>query len=488
MNIRISKTKYLNGLQCKKLLWYIYNEPDAIPEPDEETQVIFAQGHLVGEYAKKLFPAGVEIDHTGSFEEGLRQTKELILKRVSIFEAALIYKNCYARADILEPVRKDKWNLIEVKSTTGEKEVNYPDIAFQYYLYTGAGLKIDKCYLMCLDNAYVRKGAIEPEKLFQKIDFTEEIKNKLSKTIAKNVAEMVKAISAKTYIEPCIGPHCHDPYECPLIDKCWEFLPERNVFLLYRNTKLPFSLIKEGIYELAKIPERFELSEKNQIQVESEKTGKPYIDKEKIKEFLDTIHYPAYYMDFETWASAIPMLDGSRPYQLIPFQFSLHVVREKGAAPEHYSFLADDTTDPRPEFMEKLKDVMGTEGSVIVYNAGFELRILRECAEAFPKYKKWVESIENRIVDLLKPFRDFAYYHPLQDGSCSIKNVLPVLTGKSYADLEISDGGMASREYYRVTFTDDNEDKAKVRKDLEEYCGLDTMGMVEIVEKFNALK
>jgi len=481
MNIRLTKTKYLNGLQCKKLLWYIYNEPEAIPEPDEATQAVFAQGHLVGDYAKKLFTKGIEVDHSKSFAEGLKSTRESILKRVPIFEAALTYKNCYARADILEPVGEDEWNLIEVKSSTEVKDVNYSDIGFQYYVYTRAGLKIDKCYLMCIDNTYVRKGDIDPSKLFKKIDVTDEIKTYCSTMIEDNVAEMVKAINAETFTEIGVGKHCNDPYECPLIDRCWSFLPERNVFLLYKNKKLPMALIKDGILELAEIPEKCELNEKNQIQVDCERTGKPYIDRNKIKEFLDTIQYPAYYMDFETLGSAIPMFDGSSPYQQIPFQFSVHVVKEKGVKPEHYSFLADGTNDPRPEFMAKLKEVMGTRGSVIAFNAGFELNILKKCAEVLSEYQDWVESIEERIIDLLQPFRDFAYYDPKQNGSCSLKKVLPALTGKSYDDMEIGDGVTASREYFRVTFTEDNKDKPKVRKLLEEYCGLDTMGMVDIV-------
>ena len=488
MNLRLSKTKYLNGLQCKKLLWHIYNEPEAIPDPDEATQAIFEQGHLVGDYAKKLFPKGIEVDHTGSFEDGLKSTRELILKRVPIFEAALAYKNCYARADIIEPVGKDKWDLIEVKSSTELKDVNYSDIGFQYYVYTGAGLKIDKCYLMCIDNTYVRKGEIDPKKLLKKIDVTDEIKKSYSKAIEKNVAEMLKAITAEAFMEIGTGTHCNDPYDCPLIDKCWSFLPERNVFLLYRNKKLPLALIKDGILELVKIPDDHELNEKNQIQVYCEKTGKPHINQDKINDFLGTIHYPAYYMDFETFASAIPVFDDSRPYQQIPFQFSVHVVREKGTRPEHYSFLADGPNDPRPEFMARLKQIMGTKGSIIAYNASFEIGRLKECALVLPKYKKWVESIEKRILDLLQPFRAFAYYHPKQNGSCSIKKVLPVLTGKSYDDMEIGDGGTASAEYFRVTFTEDNKDRNNVRQFLEEYCGLDTMGMVDIVEQLYILK
>jgi hypothetical protein len=189
-------------------------------------------------------------------------------------------------------------------------------------------------------------------------------------------------------------------------------------------------------------------------------------------------------MDFETYAPVIPLFDGASPYQQIPFQFSVHMVKEKGAKPEHYSFLSDGTNDPRPEFMTKLQEVLGTKGSVIAYNASStEMRLLRDCAESFPKYKKWVQSIEKRIIDLLQPFRAFAYYHPAQDGSCSIKYVLPAMVGKFYDDLEIGDGITASNEFLRVTFTEDNKDKAKIRKLLEEYCGLDTMGMVDIVEK-----
>ena len=240
--------------------------------------------------------------------------------------------------------------------------------------------------------------------------------------------------------------------------------------------------------ELTEIPEKYKLSEKNQIQVACEKTDKPHIDKKKIKEFLSTIQYPAYYMDFETCGWVIRIFDKSRPYQQIPFQFSVHVVTEKGAEPEHFSFLADGTNHPRPEFMAKLKEVMGTKGSVIAFNAGFEIGILKKCTEVLPKYKNWVESIEERMIDLLQPFRDFDYYHPKQDGSCSLKQVLPVLTGKSYDDMEIGDGGTASAEYYRITFTDDNKDKDKVRKLLEEYCGLDTMGMVDIIEQLYILK
>ena len=478
----LSKSKYLSGLQCSKLLWFIYNLPEEMPEVDAATQAIFDQGHLVGEYAEKLFPDGVEIDHSAGFDKGFKETKSALAKRVPIFEAAFSSNNCYFRADILEPVGRDEWNIIEVKSSTEVQDINYFDVGFQLYTSLAAGLKVDKCYLMHIDNSYVRKGTVDPRKLFKKIDITSKVKNEFMKNVDKNVDKMIGVIQSKKCPDILIGEQCRAPYNCVLADKCHAFLPERNVLELYRNKKLGYRLIKDGIYKLADVPKHHKLNAKQLIQIDSAKSNAPYIDSLAIKSFLKKIKYPAYYMDFETWTSAVPLFDDMRPYQQIPFQFSVHVVEEYGASPTHYSFLADGNADPRLEFMTKLEKMLGTEGSVIAYNASFEKTCLKECAEAYPKFKLWVESINSRIVDLLKPFQSFAYYHPKQAGSCSVKKVLPVLTDMSYSNMEIGEGGTASREYFRVTFTDKNSDKAKVRKLLEDYCALDTLGMVAIVD------
>ncbi len=488
MPVTISKSKYLNGLQCPKLLWYIYNAKEELPKPDDATEAVFEQGHEIGAYAKKLFPKGIEVDHSNSrtFAEGLQSTQEILKKRVPVFEAALAYKNTYARADILVPSGRDAWELIEVKSATSLKDIYLCDIGFQYHVYTQAGLKITKCSLMCIDNTYVRKGKIDPKKLFKKMDVTKEVTTEYSRLIENNVKDMLAVIGAAGAPAIDIGAQCSDPYECPLTEKCWAFLPERNVFLLKGGRTLAFELVKKGILELKKIPGTCTLNDKQKIQLECERTGKPYIDKEKLKKFLGGIKYPVYYMDFETWMTAIPLFDGLRPYQQVPFQFSVHVVKKQGAAPEHYSFLVDGTDDPRPAFMKELKKVMGARGSVVAFNARFERDRLKECAAALPGYKAWVSSIEKRMIDLLDPFKAFAYHHHLQDGSNSLKYVLPALAGKSYEGMEIGDGGTASREYFRITFTEDNADKAEVRRLLEEYCCLDTLGMVDIVNTLAA--
>jgi hypothetical protein len=177
------------------------------------------------------------------------------------------------------------------------------------------------------------------------------------------------------------------------------------------------------------------------------------------------------------------MFDGTRPYEQIPFQFSLHVIHKAGTKSEHRKFLAEGKNDPRADFMHLLKSSIEDSGSIVVFNAPFEKGRMKECAELLPKYKSWVSAVNGRIVDLLNPFKAFNFYHPNQCGSASMKLVLPALTGKDYSKLEIQEGGAASREFVRVTFGDVSESERKrVKRALELYCGQDTEGMVWVLD------
>lgn len=294
---------------------------------------------------------------------------------------------------------------------------------------------------------------------------------------------MFEVISASECPQVIIGKHCNDPYDCP-ITECWDYLPERSVFDLYRGGKKCFELLEKGLLAIKDIPNDYKLTSNQQIQKDCEANGQDHIDKKGISDFLSTLQYPLYYLDFETIGPAVPLFDGTRPYQAIPFQFSLHVVNEDGAKPEHFSFLASGADDPRPAFLAELMKVLGNAGSIVVYNQGFEEGILKELAIAFPKYDTWVSQVRDRLVDLLVPFRQFLYYNPAQKGSASLKRVLPALTGKSYEGMEISDGQEASITFLAVTYGDvSEEERKKVRADLEKYCALDTEGMIWIVEK-----
>ena len=200
-------------------------------------------------------------------------------------------------------------------------------------------------------------------------------------------------------------------------------------------------------------------------------------------EFLDELQYPLYFIDFETFMSAIPPYDNTGPFDNIPFQFSLHHVERPGSEPTHHAYLADGKKDPRPETLSRLKGLLGTKGTIIAYNMSFEITRLKECAEAFPEYRKWVEELIPRFTDLLVPFRGFDYYHPSQKGSAGIKKLALPLTGRSYDDMDIGEGGMASDEYVRVTFGKAlGSEKQRVYEALLKYCELDTRVMIDIIE------
>ncbi|MEM4336505.1 MAG: DUF2779 domain-containing protein [Candidatus Woesearchaeota archaeon] len=474
----LTKSKYMIGLQCPKYLWVIFNVPEKIPNQEKSKQHLFDEGHLIEEYARKLFPSGIEVVKEPFFEN-IKQSKLFLNKKKPLFEAGFIAENLYSRADILKPVR-DKWDIIEIKMSGEVKKEHIQDVAFQKYVYEKAGLKIRKCFLMHINCHYVRKGRIEPKKLFLIKDINDDVEKDI-KEIPGRIREMFKIINLKNCPETILKKECKKPYTCPLQEQCWN-LPEGNVFELYNARGKEFELYEQGIISLKDIPDYYKLNEKQLIQ----KKGKLHIDKQNIKNFLSKLKYPVHYLDFETFGSPIPLYNNSRPYQQIPFQYSLHI--DNGRKLEHYSFLASGAKDPRKSFLSSLKKNIRKEGSIVVYNQSFESRILSEIADIFPKEKEWVCSLIKRMVDLIVPFRNFYYYNPTQRGSCSIKDVLPALTDRSYSELEITNGGEASLAYINMTFSRiPKEEKEKLRKNLEKYCGLDTEGMFLIVKKLRAL-
>jgi len=480
----LTKSNYISGLQCPRYLWIKVNDKGQLPEICFADENKFKQGRIVGDFAKKLYPDGIDVP-INDFMQNINDTKSLLDQRKPLFEAGFLVDKLFSRADILVPAGEDAWDVIEVKSSTKLKDEHISDVAFQKYCYEKSGFKIRKCFLFCLNNQYVKNGDIKVEELFLKNNITKDVNNLETED---NILSLKQIISQPDCPEICIAENCNKPYACPLKEKCWHSLPEDNVFDLYRGGKKSFELFNDGILSIKDIPEDFKLSDKQSIQKEVLVNNETKIDKGEIKKFLNTLEYPLYYLDFETFSTAIPMFDGTRPYQQISFQYSLHIVNEN-AEVKHISFLYDGNGDPREDFIKSLAENIGSGGSVIVFNKGFEERILKELAESFSDYSEIIECVLNRIVDLLIPFRNFDYYNPSQKGSASIKKVLPAVTGEGYSNMNISKGDEASIKYYQVTYGDnvDLKEKQQVRTDLEAYCKLDTEGMIWIVDKLRGL-
>jgi hypothetical protein len=335
-----------------------------------------------------------------------------------------------------------------------------------------------------LNSEYVRHGEINLKELFVKEDITDKVEEEI-KRVPERIKEMLKIIDGKEP-EVKIGDFCSKPYPCAMMDSCWKFVPKDSVFDLYYGNKKAFELFQMGILAMKDIPEDFKLGDKQIIQKECSTTNKTHINKKGLSNFIKELKYPLYFLDFETYATAVPIYDNLSPHQNIPFQFSLHIVDEKGKT-EHKSFIAESSGDPRKAFLEALLKVIGKKGSIIVYNQGFEQGRMEELKEVFKDKQKDIAMIIKRMKDLIVPFKSFDFYSPKQQGSCSLKAVLPALTGKSYEGMEIGQGMQASLRYLYIIHGDKNGKKAseeevkKVRADLEEYCGQDTMSMIDVL-------
>ena len=368
------------------------------------------------------------------------------------------------------------------------KDKNIHDLSFQKYICQGNNLKIKNCYLLHINREYIRNGELNLQELFVKKDLSLEVDNELL-LVKERIERIFDFISSEEIPEAgilvpkIIKKSSHDCF----VEKCLE-LPPNNVFCLYGSKSQSYELFEAGIELIRDIPEDFVLTDRQIIQRECSIRGEPYINKEKLKHFLEKLSHPLYFLDFETFLTAIPKFEGIPPYFQIPFQFSLHVIQNRSKKAKHYEYLCDGNEDPREEFLQELQKVLGEKGSIIVYNKSFEINRLWELVYYFPEQKNWIIKAINRIVDLLEPLRNFHYYHPSQQGSASIKAVISAITDMSYENLEIRDGRTAPAKFLRLTCNDCDEfEKRKIRKNLLKYCELDTLAQVEIVEKLREL-
>jgi hypothetical protein len=483
-NAYLSKSLFVRGLQCHKSLYLKKYQPELAEAPSEDRQAIMESGQDVGILARELFPGGVEIPYEGlSYEDQIQKTAAAIKADRTVYEGAFSHDNIFIKVDILRKGQTG-WELHEVKASTDVKPYHENDLAVQYYVLKNAGIPVSKAYLTHINNQYVRNGEIEVDKLFTPEDLTALVQEKEG-FVQEEIAKMRTMLKGKA---PAIdiGAYCGDPFECDFKSYCWQHIQEGSVFELAGNGKNPFDLYYQGIVNLTDIPLDL-LPSGQRVQVECAINKNTIVNREKVKEFLDSLWYPLYYLDFETFIQAIPPYDGTRPYQQTPFQYSLYSMAHAGDQLEHKEFLAEPNMDPRREIAHRLAEQIPKEACVIAYNASFEAQRLGELAESFPEYQERLWAILDNLRDLAAPFRSKHVYLWGMGGSWSQKAVLPALVPElSYDGMEVADGGMAMDAYARMCASKDPGEVERIRKALLEYCKLDTLGMVKILEKLKA--
>lgn len=480
----LSKSLYIKGLQCHKALLLMKTQKE-LRFIDETRQSVFEEGLKVGVLARKLYPNGRNIEaEAQTFPHRLKLTQSLLEDPTctTLYEAAFQHENVFVMVDIMHKT-KYGWELIEVKSSTTEKVVFMEDLSLQYFVLKGLGVQIRRVTLLHLNPHYHRKKTLSLYKLFKKIDLTKKVK-KHQGTLHHNIAAMREALLTPLFTEALpIGPHCTHPYACDFMPHCWSHVPKYSIFNL---SGIPieekFKLYDQGIVDIIDIPNTLQLSASGSFQKQAEFGEIPF-NKKAIKEFLSSLYYPLYFMDFEAFQNAIPVFHDTKPYQQIPFQYSLHSLNSPFDSPTHLSFLAEPGKDPRHSFALALVRDIPENACVLVYDSGFEKLVIKQLAESFPNLAKPLMSIYNRVKDLMIPFQQHLIYVKEMKGSYSIKSILPALVPElTYSQLKIANGAMASKAYARLSTLKDPAIIEETKTNLLAYCEMDTYAMLKILE------
>ncbi len=483
----LTKTDFKEFLLCDKCLWLKKKRPEEYT-PGEFSlflQKLIKDGYEVEEYVQKLFPGGIFV--SGNKETLLERTQELLHGSETIFQATFeTSEGLFAKIDILNfNTETRKLDIYEVKASseikTDLKHNHIKDVGFQTIVAEDAGANIGDSYIIYINKEYRRAGEVDINQLFIIENVTEQIHEE--KEVVR--AEIARALAMlKKDDISLVGCDClykSHGQRCDCFHKFNPQVPEYSVHHIVQGNKL-HQLLDMGVLEIADIPEDFDLTDIQRDKATLQKTGRPIINDEAIAETLGQLTFPLYFLDYETYGTPIPLLDGYKTNQQIVFQVSVHKLEADGAL-QHFEYLADRLPGATSGLLEALRGCVGPVGSVIVWYESFEKGRNMELAELHPEHRDFLEDINNRVFDLMKVFKE-DYQHPDFQGSASIKKVLPVLLPElSYKTLDIQNGTMALSEWEKMIKGGmSDEDIEKTKANLLKYCALDTMAMVEIFE------
>lgn len=488
----ISKSLYCNFVQCKKMLWLKKYKPEEYV--DTMNQSVLDNGNEVGDLARSYFDNYSLVKYNEVLIKMIMETKEYLKQNKKVIcEASFKFDNLFASIDILK-IDDDGMSIYEVKSSSELKDIYKDDASFQAYILKKLGYKIKSVNVMHVNSKYVLHGELNLKEFFEIEDITALARSK-EKEIEENIKDINEMLDSEKEPSLDIGEQCFKPYPCPFFKYCTKHLPEKNVFninsmFMKMNEKLKYynkgivsyeDLIKEDLKERVFDQIDFEINKRN-----------PKINKKEIKEFMNNLKYPLYFLDYETCQLVIPKIEGTHPYQQITFQYSLHILDKDGKL-IHKEFLADiNDKDFIRKFAKSLIRDIPDNGSVIIYNKSFEPTRNNEIARMYPEYKEELERINSNMVDFMVPFFNHWYYKKEMEGSYSIKYVLPALypddPSLDYHNLDLIHNGQEASSSFLDMKDKSKEEVETIRKSLLKYCELDTYAMVKIYEKFKEIE
>lgn len=485
----LSKSKIIAFRQCPKRLWL---EVHQIKDKSDSssTEASYSIGNQIGDIARTIYDptnTGHLIEpFVDGFNAAFEQTQTLLTASEPIFEAGFCVDGALSFADVLLPTSnksgQQSWRMVEVKSSTSVKNYHLDDIAIQSYVAKRAGVPLTAVALAHIDSSWIYRGDGDYQGLLVEADLT-EIAFSREAEVQSWIADAHDTVQQKIEPQRKIGKHCVEPYECGFLAYCQSHEPQAEYPTHWlpgaQNKKLKAFLTENDVIDLRYIPDDLLNAKQQRVKTYS-LSDETYFDAVGSANDLAPFKPPLYFLDFETINFAIPLWKDTRPFQQVPFQYSIHRLGRTGKL-KHTDFLDLSGKDPSKALAEQLIIDCGESGAIFVYNAGFETARIKELAARFPRLETALLALNTRIVDLL-PIAKNRYYHPSQHGSWSIKKVLPpIAPDLSYADKGVKDGGMAMIAFQEaISESTTDEQREIIRQHLLDYCELDTLAMVRL--------
>lgn len=491
----LSKSNYLLYLKHPAWLWLEKHNKEKLPLIDADTQSIFDDANVFEKYAEAIFPNGILLGYKtdGEFDWNKYKNLPYITKKAIIDNKEVLFQGRFEVNDItcvFDCIKRNKdgtYNLYEIKSSARVKKEHKYDLAFQTVVLEESGLNIKNIFVIYANNEYVRDGDIDTKQITKISDVTLSVRNITNETIV-NIEKAKEAMISKDMPDP--SPRYANFGAFNEWIEIYKILnPNLDKYSIYNlyspGAKSIGDFEDKNISLIKDIPDDAKLSKKQQFQVMATKSGEILFNKKEIKNFLNTFKFPLYFLDYETFSGVLPAFDGLRPYQQSPFQYSLHILESYDGRLLQKEYLHTKNTLPFDNLLKQLKEDIGKEGSIVVWNQNFEKSCNITMFEIIPEYFEFLSSVNNRIVDLMIPFFECWYVDKDFFGSASIKAVLPVFVPElSYDRLNIKGGVTAQRVWMETILNGKNkENKEKIMNDLRKYCALDTLAMVEIYKK-----
>jgi len=485
---QLSKSSFVRSVQCLKS-FHLYKHHYYLKDPlSKDKQAIFSRGIDVGKIAQQLFPGGIDVspENIRDFEQSVERTKQLIdAGEKTIYEAAFIYNEVLVAVDILVK-ENNQWFAYEVKSSLKISAAYVLDASLQYYVIKNCLPQLEDFFIVVLNSEYVLGDELNINELFRKKSILVDAKKNLS--FVENRISAAKSIAENPRIPDIkIGAHCFKPYVCDFFGSCWKNIPDKNIFMLNSlGIEKQLELYQQGIIKINDITDFKGITESLQQQILSFQQQSRIIDYKKINDFLNEVKYPLAFFDIELYTPAIPFFKNTKPYQQLPFLFSIHVLSTSESSLTHDYFYALPGEDPRTSFVESCINKLKNIETIIVFDDNLERTIINALIKQFPNHQKDLELIRAKLLDISSIFTRLYYFDPSSIGTFTLKNLYTKIIGDNmFEQLQISSGTQASFTYNALQNEENVIIKKTLENDLIEYCKADTFACAQL---FNHLK